>query len=109
MLASALGSQKSPAAHRGKKWALNIDGAGRRACELPRTSPHLLVSIAVRPKLVRFPAPSHLAQRDVAKTNDAPSENILPSGAKANPKVHPADVPMEGIKSASATRILYSN
>jgi len=56
-----------------------------------------------RKKLVRFPAPSHLAQRDVAKTNDAPDEKFLASGAKPNPKFHPADVPMEGLKSASAT------
>ena len=45
-------------------------------------------------KLVRFPAPSHLAQRDVAKTDYFPSEIILVSGAKPNPKFHLADVPI---------------
>jgi hypothetical protein len=39
----------------------------------------------------------------VAKTNDAPDEKFLASGAKPNPKSHPADVPMEEIKGASAT------
>lgn len=68
---------------------------GRRACGIFRTSPHPVIQDSlgksktrrVHPKdqgVQRVPAPSHLAQRDAAKTHVSPGPYPRAPGAKPN-------------------------
>src|SRR5712664_2760582 len=56
---------------------------GRRICGLIRASPYPLIPVSPgESRTRRVPAPSHLAQRDVAKTHVSPGEGPQASGAK---------------------------
>src|SRR5882762_9349511 len=56
---------------------------GRRACGLIRTSPHPVIPVPPgESETRRVPAPSHLAQRDVAKTHVSPGPCPRAPGAK---------------------------
>src|SRR6266852_3453777 len=58
---------------------------GRRACGIFRTSPHPVIPVSPgESETRRVPAPSHLAQRDVAKTHVSPGQWPRAPGAKPN-------------------------
>jgi hypothetical protein len=67
---------------------------GRRACGMFRTSPHLLISIAltIKTRKVSCSIPSRAARR--GEDSLLSKQNYLVSGAKPNPKFHLADVPI---------------
>src|SRR6202158_1840702 len=58
---------------------------GRRACGMIRTSPYPVIPVSPgESRTRRVPAPSHLAQRDVAKTHVSPGQWPRAPGAKPN-------------------------
>ena len=58
---------------------------GRRVCGVFRASPHPLIPVSLsESETRRVPAPSHLAQRDVAKTHVSPGPCSRAPGAKLN-------------------------
>src|SRR6266849_3325655 len=58
---------------------------GRRACGIFHASPHPVIPVSPgESRTRRVPAPSHLAQRDVAKTHVSPGQWPRAPGAKPN-------------------------
>src|SRR6266478_9585621 len=85
---------------------------GRRACGIFRTSPHPVIPVSPgESETRRVPAPSHLAQRDVAKTHVSPGLCAPSSWREAQFRDHIclADVTINGkLTNESTTQKLDS-